>query len=106
MHDRSISRKRFLIGGGIRAAGLVLAPFATRAQPGITASSSSPAAISQSADNVPDFPEHDPPIDRILAKRFVIAGHFNLAAIEKMLAEDPTLINGCIDWGKGDFETA
>jgi hypothetical protein len=39
-------------------------------------------------------------------KRFVIAGHFNLLAVKKMLSEDPTLINGAIDWGKGDFETA
>ena len=37
-------------------------------------------------------------------KRFVIAGHFNLPAVEKMLAGDPTLINGAIDWGNGDFE--
>lgn len=39
-------------------------------------------------------------------KRFVIAGHVNLPAVKKMLAEDPTLINGAIDWGNGDFETA
>jgi hypothetical protein len=67
-----------------------------------------PASVpsSQSADNVPDFPEHDPQIDRARMKRFVIAGHFNLPAVQKMLAEDPTLINGAIDWGNGDFETA
>ncbi|PYK81461.1 MAG: hypothetical protein DME37_05245 [Verrucomicrobia bacterium] len=39
-------------------------------------------------------------------KRFVIAGHVNLAAVKAMLAEEPNLINGAIDWGNGDFETA
>jgi hypothetical protein len=55
---------------------------------------------------VPDFPEHDPQIERARVKRFVIAGHFNLDAVKEMLAADPTLINGAIDWGNGDFETA
>ena len=30
------------------------------------------------------FPEHDPQIDRARVKRFVIAGHFNFPAVEKM----------------------
>ncbi|HEX8679736.1 MAG TPA: hypothetical protein VF683_07240, partial [Chthoniobacterales bacterium] len=36
----------------------------------------------------------------------MIAAHFNLAAVEKMLAEHANLVNGTIDWGAGDFETA
>jgi hypothetical protein len=55
---------------------------------------------------VPDFPEHDPQIDRARVKRFVIAGHSNLEAVKEMLSEEPGLLNGAIDWGKGDFETA
>ena len=39
-------------------------------------------------------------------KRFVIAGHGNLAAVKAMLAEEANLINGTIEWGNGDFETA
>jgi hypothetical protein len=39
-------------------------------------------------------------------KRFVIAGHANLPAVKAMLADEPNLINGAIDWGNGDFETA
>ena len=66
------------------------------------ASSTTPA----SADNVPDFPEHHPQFDRARVKRFVIAGHANLPAVKAMLAEEPNLINGAIDWGNGDFETA
>ena len=100
--NTSLTRKRFLINSGIAVAGMLCGRGVLRAQPGTTALVPSP----QSADNVPNFPEHDPQIDRARVKRFVIAGHFNLPAVEKMLAEDPTLINGAIDWGNGDFETA
>jgi hypothetical protein len=100
--NRSLTRKRFLINSGVAIAGILCGRGVLRSQPGSTASVPSP----QSADNVPDFPEHDPPIDRARVKRFIVAGHFNLPAVEKMLAEDPTLINGAIDWGNGDFETA
>jgi hypothetical protein len=100
--NRSLTRKRFLINSGVAIAGILCGRGVLRSQPGTTASVPSP----QSADDVPDFPEHDPQIDRARVKRFVIAGHLNLSAVEKMLAEDPTLINGAIDWGNGDFETA
>jgi hypothetical protein len=104
--NRSLSRKRFLINSGVAIAGMLCGRGVLRSQPGTTASVPSPASSPQSADNVPDFPEHGPQIDRARVKRFVIAGHFNLPAVEKMLAGDPTLINGAIDWGNGDFETA
>jgi hypothetical protein len=100
------TRKKFLIRSGIAAAGILCGRGMLHAQPGTTASVPPTSASPPSADNVPDFPEHDPQIDRARVKRFVIAGHFNLPAVEKMLAEDPTLINGAIDWGNGDFETA
>ncbi len=96
------SRKRFLLSGAA-AVGAVLSGRLLRAQPGV--SSPVPSA-SPSSKDVPDFPEHDPQIDRARVKRFVIAGHFNLEAVKEMLAEEPGLINGAIDWGKGDFETA
>jgi len=99
--NTSLTRKRFLISGGIAVVGAFLGGAKLRGQPG-TAASVPPT----SPDDVPDFPEHDPQIDRARVKRFVIAGHGNLAAVKKMLAEDPTLINGAIDWGHGDFETA
>ena len=104
--NASLTRKKFLINGSIAVAGVLFGRDALYAQPGTSAAVPSPAPSPQSADNVPDFPEHDPQIDRARVKRFVIAGHFNLAAVQKMLVEDPTLINGAIDWGNGDFETA
>ena len=104
--NTSLTRKKFLINSGIAVAGMLCGRDVLRAQPGTNALVPSPAPSLQSADNVPDFPEHDPQIDRARVKRFVIAGHFNLPAVEKMLAEDPTLINGAVDWGNGDFENA
>src|SRR5947207_11322407 len=100
--NTTVSRKKFLVASGVAAVGALLGRGAF-AQPGV----SSPApTTSPDAKNVPDFPEHDPQIDRAKVKRFVIAGHFNLEAVKEMLATDPTLINGAIDWGNGDFETA
>jgi hypothetical protein len=96
----SLTRKKFLVSGGIAAVGALLSNGAAVAQP-------PPAASAPpSPDNVPDFPEHDPQIERAKVKRFVIAAHFNLAAVKQMLESDPTLINRTIDWGAGDFETA
>ena len=106
MSQNFLSRKNFLLSGGLAMAGALLGGGRAAAQPGTTASVPSASASPQSADDVPDFPEHDPQFDRARVKRFVIAGHFNLPAVKKMLSEDPTLINGAIDWGNGDFETA
>lgn len=100
------TRKQFLIGSGLAAAGLFLGREFSQAQPGVSPSAPAQSATSESADNVPDFPEHHPQFDRARVKRFVIAGHVNLAAVKAMLREEPTLINGAIDWGNGDFETA
>jgi hypothetical protein len=98
--NTSVSRKKFLLGGGIAAVGTLLGR-GLFAQPGVSSPAPSP-----SSKDVPDFPEHDPQIDRARVKRFVIAGHFNLEAVKEMLAVEPGLINGAIDWGNGDFETA
>ena len=98
--NTSVTRKRFLVGGGVAALGALLGR-GLLAQPGVSSPAPSP-----SSKDVPDFPEHDPQIDRAKVKRFVIAGHFNLEAVKEMLAADPALINGAIDWGNGDFETA
>ena len=101
--DAPCTRKQFLIGSTAAAVSLFCGRALLQAQP-----RNSPAlsAAPQSADNVPDFPEHHPQFDRARVKRFVIAGHVNLAAVKAMLAEEPNLINGAIDWGNGDFETA
>ena len=105
-NETSFTRKQFLIRSSVAAVGLFCGRGLLQAQPGVSPSGPSPSATAESADNVPDFPEHHPQFDRARVKRFVIAGHVNLAAVKAMLADEPKLINGAIDWGNGDFETA
>ena len=100
------TRKQFLIGSSAAAAGLFCGRGLLQAQSGSSPSGVAASRIPESADNVPDFPEHHPQFDRARVKRFVIAGHVNLAAVKETLREEPNLINGAIDWGNGDFETA
>jgi hypothetical protein len=104
--DVLCTRKQFLIGSGAAAVGLFCGRGFLQAQTGTSPAAMAPSTTPESADNVPDFPEHHPQFDRARVKRFVIAGHGNLAAVKAMLGEEPNLINGAIDWGNGDFETA
>jgi len=97
--DSSFTRKQFLFSTGAAAVGLFCGRGLLQAQPGSNPSSPALSATPESADNVPDFPEHNPQFDRARVKRFVIAGHMNLPAVKAMLAEEPNLVNG-------DFETA
>jgi hypothetical protein len=100
------SRKQFLIGSSTAAIGLLCGRGLLEAESASSPSGPAPLTTPESPDKVPDFPEHDPQFDRARVKRFVIAGHANLPAVKAMLAEEPNLINGAIDWGNGDFETA
>jgi hypothetical protein len=100
------TRKQFLIGSSAAAVSLFCGRNLLLAQTASSSAAPVASATSESADYVPDFPEHHPQLDRTRVKRFVIAGHGNLPAVKAMLTEQPNLINGAIDWGNGDFETA
>ncbi len=65
-------------------------------------------APAQAGPKRPTTPEPDrgPPLSPALVKAFVGAGHADLAKVKEMLAEHPTLLNACWDWGSGDYETA
>jgi hypothetical protein len=104
--DVLCTRKQFLIGSSVAAVGLFCGRDLLQAQPANSPPGPARSMTPESADNVPDFPEHHPQLDRPRVKRFVIAAHANLPAVKTMLAEEPNLINGAIDWGNGDFETA
>lgn len=51
-------------------------------------------------------PAKPPKLPDDLVKAFVGAGHNNLPEVQRMLKEQPGLLNACWDLGGGDFETA
>ena len=45
-------------------------------------------------------------INRVMVQDFVIYAHSDLEMVKKLLDREPGLLNGSIDWGGGDWETA
>jgi hypothetical protein len=45
-------------------------------------------------------------ISRLMLQDFVIFAHSELEMTKKLLEREPGLLNGAVDWGAGDFETA
>lgn len=45
-------------------------------------------------------------INRTRLQDFVIYAHFDLDMTKKLLAEEPLVLNGMMDWGGGDWESA
>lgn len=50
--------------------------------------------------------EPKPALEPKLVQEFVGNAHGDLDRVQELLAQEPTLINACWDWGGGDFETA
>lgn len=60
--------------------------------------------------------DYDPPkfrpswkkqqLSRVMLQDFVIFAHSELEMTRKLLEREPGLLNGAVDWGGGDFETA
>lgn len=48
----------------------------------------------------------NPQINRNMLQDFVIYAHSDLEMTKKLLEMEPKLLNGAIDWGAGDYETA
>ena len=46
------------------------------------------------------------PLPHAVVGEFVGRSHMDLARVGELLAEYPTLIHACFDWGNGDFESA
>lgn len=103
--SQSLTRKKFLLTGGIAAVASLLPRSGAVAQTSPAGASSSPQNSSGPVD-LAKFPERGPQMEPSHVKQFVIAGHGNLALVKEMLAAEPGLINGAWDWGNGDFETA
>lgn len=100
----AVTRKKFLLTGGIAAMASLLPRSAIVAQ---TSPAVAPVPQSNSGPvDLAKFPERGPQMEPAHVKQFVIAGHSNLPLVKEMLAAEPGLINGAWDWGNGDFETA
>lgn len=107
MTKNDLSRRVFVASSvcSIAAAGAVLAQDPPPAQP----ASTTPREASFERD-------YDPPgfkpswkkeqLNRTLLQDFVIFAHSDLDMVKKLLEREPGLLNGAVDWGGGDFETA
>jgi len=67
--------------------------------------------IAQLVVTFADAPEPQPESERpaalepALVQSFVANAHGDLAEVERLLAQEPALVNACWDWGAGDWET-
>ena len=48
----------------------------------------------------------NPIVNRVMVQDFVIFAHSDLEMVKKLYDKNPLLLNGAMDWGKGDWETA
>jgi hypothetical protein len=92
------TRREFLVTTTL---GLGLAAVGARGEPMGT----TPSPTAEWKNPVKDFPERGPQVEAALAKRFIIAAHSDLAAVQEMLSARPELVNATWDWGRGDFES-
>jgi hypothetical protein len=90
-----------LAAGAVLGTGLAVSA-QTPAAPAADAKSAAPAKPAPGTE-----PRRaKPPLDPVLVKDFVGAGHTNLPRVKELLATEPTLIHAMWDWGAGDWETA
>jgi ankyrin repeat protein len=50
--------------------------------------------------------ETKPALESTLVSEFVAKAHGDLERVQKLLAQEPALVNATWDWGGGDFESA
>lgn len=83
--------------------------------PGATAFGQGAAVPSQGPREAPFSRTYDAPgfkpswkhpqLNRELVQDFVIFAHSDLEMVKKLIAIEPNLVHGSVDWGAGDFET-
>lgn len=52
----------------------------------------------------PSWKKHQ--LNRLMVQDFIIYAHSDLEMVKKLLDKEPMLINGFMDWGGGDWESA
>ena len=84
------SRRSFLRAGTIAAAGLA----------GLS------LARAQDTKETNSRPKRPKALDAALVNQIVEKAHFNFQEVDRLLKQEPRLVNATWDWGGGDFETA
>lgn len=94
-----LSRRGFLAGG----MATILSPLAFSQQK----SGPSEAAFTRDYP-APDFKPSwkKPQLNRTMVEDFIIYAHSDLEMTRKLLDREPMLVNGFMDWGAGDWESA
>jgi len=107
MNKNDLSRRAFVASGvcTLAASGVLLGQDPPPAQPAPTG----PREAAFERDYEP--PGFKPSwkkeqLNRTLLQDFVIFAHSDLDMVKKLLEREPGLLNGAVDWGGGDFETA
>ena len=113
MNTTEFNRRKFVVGAaaGSIAVGLVSPLAATQEQ-----EKAKPAGETKGPVEAKFERDYEPPafkpswskeqINRQLLQDFIILAHSDLEMVKKLLEREPGLINGAMDWGGGDFETA
>ncbi len=92
-----ISRRRFMQSGCVISVASAVS--------GVTLLSAVPDVLAQTPQTN-RIPDRGPRLSPEMVNEFVIAGHGNLNKVQKLLAQEPKLVNATWDWGGGDWETA
>jgi hypothetical protein len=89
------------------AASVVLGSDAIGAEP-----APSPHGVPTEAPFARDYPKpgfnpswKNPQINRQLVQDFVIYAHMDLPMVKRLLEKEPSVLNGMMDWGAGDWES-
>jgi hypothetical protein len=96
-----ISRRAFCKSSAVLAAAMPALSLAQEQKP-------SPVEAPFSRDYpAPEFKPSwkNPQLNRTMVEDFVIFAHSNLDMTRQLLDREPLLVNGFMDWGKGDWES-
>lgn len=118
MTVEGLGRRRFVTWASVLAAGAGAsvvraqeAPVKPQDPPAGGAPAATAGPVEAAFERDYDAPKFRPSwkkeqISRLMLQDFVIFAHSELEMVKKLLEREPGLLNGSVDWGGGDFETA
>ncbi len=102
-----VTRRSFGFATGAAVVGSISGKTFAKDEPAVKRTGPVEAAFERDYD-APSFPPSwkKQQINRVMVQDFVIYAHSDLEMVKKLLDREPGLLNGSIDWGDGDWETA